>query len=353
MTTAQILAAIPKVSALVIGDICLDRWSTYDPAVSEPSRETDIPRIGAIRTDVTPGAGGTVANNLAALGLRRVAALGIIGDDGFGWELSRALDRHGISSELCLRSPGLQTFTYTKLINAKTGIEDLPRYDCINTVPLGPSLERRFLDRIRPAVASFDVILVSDQAETSHGGVVTPAVRELLGDLARCYPEKIFFIDSRARIELFQSAVLKANQEEAEAACRRLFGKVDYPGLLRHAHAKLLIITRGGDGVSIVEENGETLVKTKLVRDPVDICGAGDSFSAAAALALAVTGSPAAAAHFGNLAASVTIMKRGTGTASPSELLAADVETSFKAAPDESTAPPACPGEPAAKNPEF
>ena len=55
----------------------------------------------------------------------------------------------------------------------------------------------------------------------------------------------------------------------------------------------------------------------------MDICGAGDSFSAGAALALRVTGSPAEAARFGNLVASITIMKKGTGTASPEEVLAA------------------------------
>ena len=54
--------------ALVVGDVCLDRWCRYDPALAEPSRETGIPRIGVVATEVTPGAAGTVANNLAALG---------------------------------------------------------------------------------------------------------------------------------------------------------------------------------------------------------------------------------------------------------------------------------------------
>ena len=45
---------------------------------------------------------------------------------------------------------------------------------------------------------------------------------------------------------------------------------------------------------------------------------------AGAAMALAVTHDAAAAARFGNLVASITIMKRGTGTASPREVLAAE-----------------------------
>jgi sugar/nucleoside kinase (ribokinase family) len=65
------------------------------------------------------------------------------------------------------------------------------------------------------------------------------------------------------------------------------------------------------------------VVPTRRVEHPVDICGAGDSFSAGAALAYAVTRSPVEAARIGNLVASVTIMKRGTGTASPEEVLAA------------------------------
>ena len=67
MTTAEILAGFPKLSALVVGDICLDRWCTYDPALADASRETGIPRIGVIATEVTPGAAGTIASNLAAL----------------------------------------------------------------------------------------------------------------------------------------------------------------------------------------------------------------------------------------------------------------------------------------------
>ena len=67
LNTAEILEAFPRYSALVVGDICLDRWCTYDPATAEPSRETLIPRIGVVSTEVAPGGGGNVANNLAAL----------------------------------------------------------------------------------------------------------------------------------------------------------------------------------------------------------------------------------------------------------------------------------------------
>src|SRR5262249_30357142 len=154
-----------------------------------------IPRTAVVATEVTPGAGGTVANNLAALGAGRVEVLGAIGEDGFGHELSVALGRRGISSNLCVRTPEIQTFPYTKLIDRPSGLEDKPRIDFINTAPLPQSVERLLLDRLHQAFDAFDVILISDQAETSQGGVITPAMRALLADLAPNYPEKVVFAD--------------------------------------------------------------------------------------------------------------------------------------------------------------
>jgi len=121
---------------------------------------------------------------------------------------------------------------------------------------------------------------------------------------------------------------VKPNQQEGEAACRALFGRVDYPALRRHLEARLLMVTHSAEGVLVLDDSGETWVRTRAVAQPVDICGAGDSFSAGAALALAAGATPLEAAAFGNIVASITIMKKGTGTASPEE-----VETACKSWP--------------------
>lgn len=329
MTPAEILEAIPKLSALVIGDVCLDRWCTYDPAASEASRETGIPRTAVVRTEVTPGAAGTVANNLAALGCGRVAVRSAIGDDGFGFELARALDARGIDSSLCVRTAAMQTFTYTKLINCRNGEEDLPRVDSINVTPLAESVEREIAGKLRETVDSFDAVIVSDQAETSQGGVVTRAIRELVGELALSRPEKVFLADSRARIHEFRNVSVKPNRQEGEAACRALFGRVDYAALRRRANARVMMVTHGAEGALVVDDAGERWARTRPVAHPVDICGAGDSFSAGAALAMAAGATALEAAEFGNLIASITITKKGTGVATPDEVrsvLGADLQ---------------------------
>jgi rfaE bifunctional protein kinase chain/domain len=322
VTSSEIVEQFPKLSALVLGDICLDRWCTYDPAEAEPSRETGLPRVGVISTIVTPGAGGTVANNLAAMGVGRVSVLGAIGDDGFGHELRCALGARGIITEHLIAEPTIPTFTYTKLINAATGVEDLPRIDFISNSPVDQQTERQILESLEDNISAFDVVLISDQAETSRGGVVTPTLRRLLAELALQYRDKIFMADSRTRIEEFRNVIVKPNRQEAETACHKLFGAIDYQRLLRHVQSPFLYVTHGEEGVSLITPDREERIPTNKIAQPVDICGAGDSFTAGAAMALAVTGSPTEAAQFGNLVASITIMKKGTGTASPAELLA-------------------------------
>jgi rfaE bifunctional protein kinase chain/domain len=326
MTIPEILDGIKTQRALVVGDICLDRWCTYDPSTSEPSAETGIPRLGIVASEVTPGGGGTVANNLAALRPAKVAVLGVRGDDGFGYELDRALKDRLIDTSLMVEVERWQTFTYTKLLNSQTGIEDQPRTDFINTKPLPSEAELRILANLASAVDGFDAILVADQAETSAGGVVTPAVRESLISLAEKHPDKVFLADSRRRVHLFRNMMVKPNHSEAEAACRQLFKTVDFARLRETLGAKALFLTHGPKGALVLEEGKETWSIPRPVEKPVDICGAGDSFAAGTALTMAVTHDSVAAASFGNIVASITVMKKGTGTASPEEILAATRE---------------------------
>jgi rfaE bifunctional protein kinase chain/domain len=323
LNIAEILEAFPRYSALVVGDICLDRWCSYDPATAEPSRETGIPRIGVVSTEVAPGGGGNVANNLASLGVARAAVLGVLGDDGSAHELTRSLNARGISTDLLVRSDTAPTFTYTKMINVATGLEDLPRVDYINTRPLPAAVEQELIEYLREFAASFDIIFVSDQADTRNGGVVTPAVRALLEEIAQSDKEKIIWVDSRLRVERFRNMILKPNEREARAASVGLFGEVDYQRLRNHANSRLMFVTKAAEGVVVVEDGMETAIPAFQVVEPVSVSGAGDSFSAGAALALAITGSAMEAARFGNLVASITVKKRGTGVASPEEVLAA------------------------------
>lgn len=325
MKPAEILEAIRGKRALVVGDICLDRWCDYAPALGEPSRETGLSRVAVVRTRITAGAGGTVANNLAALGAKRVSVLGAVGDDGHGYELRQALAAAGIDSSLLVESP-MPTFTYTKLLNQATGDEDLGRIDFLSPPPPEP-VDREIVRRLETHAAEFDCLLVSDQAETETPGVVTESVRSVLSGTPAKSGAPVIWVDSRMRAELFRNVLVKPNEREAQEACRRLgLAHDDFRGLLAHIGHNRMIVTHGPRGALILDGEKTSWASTTPVDRPVDICGAGDSFSAGAALALAAGAPLMDAAIFGNLVTSITIMKKGTGTASPEEVMRAAME---------------------------
>ena len=322
MNWAGLLQKSKQGRFLVVGDICLDRWCRYDPELSEGSRETGIPRLAVVKTSVSPGAGGTVANNLASLGAGRVAVLGAIGQDGFGFELERALTARRIDYSLLVASTDIQTFTYSKMINDQTDEEDRARVDFVNPRPLPSDVEDQLIANFSSVYQEFDAIVVSDQSETREGGVVTAALREVLADVAERNPEKAVIVDSRTRIHHFRNAICKPNEQEADAACRALFGARDYPRLRHALGDRPLVITRGEEGSLLVTIDGQKEIPAVHFGDTVDICGAGDSCAAGMAIALQAGAGIEAAVQLGGMVASITTTKRGTGCATPDEVLA-------------------------------
>ena len=97
-------------------------------------------------------------------------------------------------------------------------------------------------------------------------------------------PAKIVLADSRTRAAEFRKVILKPNAQEAACTSNRLFGCVDYEHLRRHIAAPLMFVTEGPRGVLVVEDGRETQVPTRAIENPVDICGAGDSFAAGAGM---------------------------------------------------------------------
>src|SRR5437868_3021797 len=86
-----ILQRIPRLSVAVLGDLFLDRYLDIDAGLTEPSVETGLDAYQVTRVRSYAGAAGTVINNLAALGVKEVVAISVIGDDGEGHEVRQAL----------------------------------------------------------------------------------------------------------------------------------------------------------------------------------------------------------------------------------------------------------------------
>src|SRR5437660_11151331 len=113
----RILQRLPKLTIGVLGDLFLDRYLDIDAGLTEPSLETGLDAYQVTRVRSYPGAAGTIINNLAALGVKEVVAISVIGDDGEGYELRQALADVKIVNTRSLFSLGKNEFrtpTYTK-----------------------------------------------------------------------------------------------------------------------------------------------------------------------------------------------------------------------------------------------
>ncbi|MSR58166.1 MAG: carbohydrate kinase [Planctomycetaceae bacterium] len=330
-TLRRILASLPNLAIGVVGDIFLDKYLDLDASLTETSVETGLNAYQIARVRCYAGAGGTVLNNLRALGVGRLCALSVIGDDGEGFELSRALRTQQVSIEGVLASSQRMTPTYTKpMLSQATGpARELNRLDINNRTPQSADLDRQVMERLEQLVPQMDAVIVADQVTERNLGVVTDAVRERLCDLAVRHPTCRFFADSRSHIGLFRNMIAKPNQQELQRA-------VDGSGLATAEQARRLVgqtgrpvfATIGSEGILYVDEQSVQQIPGITVEGPIDIVGAGDSTMAGIVSALCSGATPAQAARLGCLVASITIGQLGvTGSATPEQVIARWSET--------------------------
>jgi len=324
-----ILARFPAITVLVIGDYFLDKYLIIDRRLSEVSLETGLEAFQVVEVRPSPGAAGTVASNLRALGVG-VVALGVVGDDGEGYELKRGLEMMGVDTEPLVQVPDLLTPTYTKPLLRETDgrVQELNRLDIVNRAPLLPEIEDAVISRLRQVIERVQGVIVADQVRAQNCGVVTDRVRDEIVGLAHTHPEVIFAADSRERIGLFRHVILKPNAREAMRAVRpnrqseatRVEAEECGAELYRQC-GRPVFVTLGLDGVLVCDDHGCQHVPAVPIAGPIDIVGAGDSTMAGIVSALCAGASPGEAALIGNLVASITIQQVGTtGTASPEQV---------------------------------
>src|SRR5262245_21577042 len=110
----ELLDAFPARRIAVLGDFFLDKYLDVDPSLAEVSIETGKTAHQVVAVRCSPGAAGTVVNNLVSLKAGVVHTLGAIGDDGEGYSLRQELQRRGCRTEGLVVSDRLMTPTYLK-----------------------------------------------------------------------------------------------------------------------------------------------------------------------------------------------------------------------------------------------
>ena len=334
----MILAQFAQKKVLVVGDFFLDKYLIIDQALAEPSLETGLDAHQVVEVRTSPGAAGTVTNNLRAMGVD-VAAVGVVGDDGEGFDLLRGLDATGVDVEGLVIRTDRFTPTYMKPMLRVRGrvLRELNRLDIKNRGPLPREAEDQVIRALRGLLPRVHGVIIADQAPEENCGVVTERVRDELSVLAQTYGEVAFVADSRERIGLYRDVLIKPNAREAVRAVApdaRWLGDPDPDweldrDLIESAGAQLyrrtgqpVFLTLGSRGILAFHAEGPTLAPAVRAQGPIDVVGAGDAAMAGITVALCAGATAAEAAELGCLAAGVTVRQVGTtGTASRRQML--------------------------------
>lgn len=335
MLTEQRLEALledfTKVKIALVGDFFLDKYLDCDRMLSEVSLETGLEAFQVVRVRCYPGAAGTVANNLKALKVGTVYAVGFTGDDGEGYELRRGLEKIGVDLTYLEIRPDLMTPTYTKpMMREPDGKwHELNRLDIKNRKPLPEDLQERVIQSVQQLLPQVHAVVVSDQVQERNCGIITDKVQNALNELAAAHPDKVFYADSRERIGEFSNFTMKPNRYEAAKAVHgewhgsvSVEQAVEFGKALFERNRKPVFITAGEQGILVFCEDGSFHIPAVPVEGEIDIVGAGDSVTGGIVPSLCLGAHPVEAATIGNIVASITIQQIGvTGTATPEQVM--------------------------------
>lgn len=324
----EILHSVSSLNIALVGDLFLDRYLEIQADVHEVSLETGLEAYQVERIRNAPGALGTVMNNLTALGVRRLFPVTVIGDDGHGYDLCRALEPLPVEMSGIIPDASRVTPTYTKPLRpGEDGHwHELNRLDIRPRGPMAETLSDQVCRQIESLIGHVDGFIVLDQVVEPDWGVVNSRVRRYLAELAESHADMLLFVDSRAHLKSFLYGVLKGNQSELLAAAG--MQPSDDPQRaaerLCERTGRPVFCTMGERGIAIARPgHSPTLVPAAAVTGSIDIVGAGDAATSGLVTSLLVGADELEAAAVANLVASVTVRKLGTtGTASPDEVVA-------------------------------
>lgn len=335
----HLLTRLPELHIGIIGDFCLDTYFIVDMSASETSVETGLATLPVREQRYSLGGAGNVAANLKSMSVGTVRTFGVSGDDPFGWQMRRIMGEASIlDSQLLVQEDEWDTHVFTKVL---IGEKEQPRLDFGNFNCLQSEIAGRLVSDLERWLPELDILIVNQQV---FRGIHSDNFRKQLISLLKKHPQVLSIVDSRSYSAEFSACLRKINDREAAALCGKewsieqeipLEEARKYGVSLFRRWKKPLFLTRGDRGCLVCKADGCHQIPGLLLVSRTDTVGAGDSFLAGAAAALAAGFRPREAAEFATLVAGVTVQKLFiTGTASPEEILSLAGEANYRYHPE-------------------
>lgn len=297
-----------KIKVLIVGDVMIDRY--WWGRVERISPEAPVPVVLLNGTSLIAGGAANVASNIAGLGAQPLL-VGIIGDDDEGKLFPKLLDQSNIGSDFLVKVKNRPTTVKTRIIAHS---HQVARIDQESNADLTKADEHRIWLKIAELIPKSDIIILSDYAK----GLLTENVLKRLITQAK-RENKLVLVDPKGKKygKYKDADILTPNQREVSEACgleKHDGNSVEQAGknLVAELGLKALLITRGEEGMLLLEKNKQPLELKALARNVYDVTGAGDTVIATLAVALCAGMTLASASELANIAAGLVVEQVGT-----------------------------------------
>jgi D-beta-D-heptose 7-phosphate kinase/D-beta-D-heptose 1-phosphate adenosyltransferase len=316
----NILARFDGLKAVVLGDPVLDGFLTGPP--TRLCSEQPVPVVLKSAEENRPGGAANTAANLRALGAR-VSLFGVIGADAPGETLRICLQKAGVDVGGLVVDWSRPTPHKLRIL---AGDHYIARVDSESSVPPSPRIEQQLIERLEPALADSDVVVVSDYGlgSVSRANMWLVSRTAARGGRPVVLDAKDLLSHASAPVTVATPNWLEAHSAagrpipvgaptewDLETLGRELLGRLD---------AGNVAVTRAAQGV-VLFGRGEP--REQLHSSPVPVrneVGAGDSLVAGLALGLAAGAPLRDAVRIGMESAAVAVTKPLTATVSLEEL---------------------------------
>ncbi|HYF98394.1 MAG TPA: bifunctional D-glycero-beta-D-manno-heptose-7-phosphate kinase/D-glycero-beta-D-manno-heptose 1-phosphate adenylyltransferase HldE [Coxiellaceae bacterium] len=311
MLTKLSLPPLNNVSVLVCGDVMLDRYWYGD--TSRISPEAPVPVVHVHDMKTCPGGAANVALNIAAVGAQ-ATLMGIVGNDVEASDLQQHLLAANVKP-LLLKTDRQSTTTKLRVLSQN---QQLIRLDFEHKHTQG-LMKEELLAQFKQHLSYSQVVILSDYAK----GVLSCAP-ELIA-LARAQGIPVLVDPKSLDFNCYRGAnLITPNMREFEAVVGHCANNTELVGratkLVNDYEIDALLVTRGKEGMSLIQKNGKATHIPSFARDVYDVSGAGDTVIGILAACMAAGSNLEDAAAIANLAAGLVVAKLGTATVSVSEL---------------------------------
>ena len=315
-TIIEQLEAARGVRILIVGDVMLDRF-VYGTA-ERLSPEAPVPVLKFDRESMMPGGAANVARNVSEFGAS-AELIGLVGHDAARDELRSLIDGLPGCRLSAVESDRRRTTVKSRFVADR---QQILRVDTEEARPADSEEERALIAAITEAVDRTDLIILSDYAK----GVLTPDVVHAAIAAGRDRGLPVVVDPKTVDFRRYDGAtVVTPNLNELERAVRHscpddetvIAGATE---LMEQTSLGAILVTRGGQGMTLVEGGKPALHLRTTARQVFDVSGAGDTVISILSVLLAEGLTLSDAAFAANLAAGLVVEKLGTAGVTREEL---------------------------------